>query len=114
MWRINSGAVNEYFLERARQPGWIARKLHRGGVGQDFALPTNGGLDQSPKEDACPTDDNEGQTNYRNWKLASSRLNEDPTDNRQAENPENQAHEAQIEPHIAIKNVAELVSDYSL
>ncbi len=114
MWRINSGAVNEYFLQRARQPGWIARKLDRGGVCQNLSLTTNGRLDQSPEENACPANDDEGQPKQGQGILASACLDENSTDNGQAKNSKNQADEAQIEPHIAIKNVAELVSDHSL
>src|SRR5205814_319647 len=114
MRRIDSGAVNEYFLERARQPSRIARKLYRSSVGQSFALTAYGRLDQAPKEHACPTNDNKGHTNYRKEKLASLCADEDPTNNRQTKNSKYQPHEPQIEAHVAIENVAELVGNDSL
>src|SRR5688572_30482774 len=42
-------------LERAGEAPGIAGKLHRGSVGQKFALAADGGLNQSPEQNAYPT-----------------------------------------------------------
>jgi hypothetical protein len=88
--------------------------LDRCSVGQKFALAAHGGLDEAAKEDADKTDDDQGKPKQRQRILAPSRLDQDPPDNRQAKDPEDQAHEAQIEPHIAVQDVAELVTDNAL
>src|ERR1700758_587255 len=116
MRRFDSGTVRESadFLQRARQPSRIACELHGRSIGQDFALAANCRLNQSSEECACPPNDNERQTNQRQRILASTRPDEYPTDNGEAKNSKDQTHEAQIQSHVAVENVAELVSDYSL
>ena len=94
MERLNSRTVSEpaNLLERVRQTRRIARELHRRGIGQTLALATDGRLDQSPEEHACPADDDQGQTNQRQRILASPRPDQNSTDNRQAKDAKNQSH----------------------
>src|SRR6266550_1574052 len=116
MRRIDSGAVSEpaNLLECACQPRWIACELHRGGVCQNLALTANSSLDQSSEEYASPADNNKGQPKQGQGILASCCPDEYSTDNRQTKNSKNQAHETQIDSHVTIENVTELMADHSL
>ena len=102
-------------LERAGQARRVARELHRGGVGEELALAADGGLDEPAKQDADPADHQQRQPEQGQRILvlaaAAAAVEEDPANDGQAEDAEDDAHQAQVEPHVAVEDVAELVAD---
>ena len=54
-FELRTKTVAADFLERAGKAAGIARKLHGRGVGEKFALPADGGLDQPAEENADGT-----------------------------------------------------------
>src|ERR1043166_3080611 len=116
MRRFDSRTAREpaNFFQRARQAGGVACELYRRGVGQHLTLTANSSLDQSSEEYACRSNDNQRQANTRQGIFPCTRAEEDATDNSQAKNPKDQPHQAQIESHIAIEDMTELVSNNSL
>ena len=65
VFRVGRGQVGTVavadFDQRAAEPGRVAGELHGGGVGQQFPLPGNGGLDQATEEQAHIADHHQGQ-----------------------------------------------------
>ena len=105
-------------LQRAGQARRVARELHRRGVGEKLALPADGRLDEPAEEDANPANHDQRQPQQRQRVLvlaaAAAGVEQDPADDRQAKDAEDDAHQAQVEPHVAVEDVAELVADHAL
>jgi hypothetical protein len=55
---LRAGAAD--FLQRPGKPRRIAGELNRGGIGQEFALPAERGLDEPAKEHTDRADDDQG------------------------------------------------------
>ena len=105
-------------LQRAGQARRVARELHRRGVGQELALAADGGLDEPAKEDADPANHYQRQPQQRQrilvFAAAAARVEEHAANHRQAKDAEDDAHQPQVEPHVAVEDVAELVADDAL
>ena len=116
--RLHPRTITAELLERAGKSGGIACKLYRGSVGQKFALAADGSLNQPAKENADAADDQ--QRNSDEWQrifvtaAATARIQQNPANSREAENSEKNAHELDVEPHIAVENMAELVANDAL
>ena len=108
------------FFQRAGDASGIARELNGRGVGQKFALAADGGLDEPPKKNADVADDQQQQTEQRQRILpapasaAARRLQQNPADDGEAKNAEDDSHEPEVQPHVAVQNMAELVADDAL
>ena len=102
------------FLQGAGQSVRIAGELDGSGVSQKFALAAHGGLDEPAKKDADKTDDDQREPKQRQRIFLPARPEQNSPDNGQAKDSEDQAHEAQIEPHVAVQDVAEFVTDDAL
>ncbi|OQB88778.1 MAG: hypothetical protein BWX84_02777 [Verrucomicrobia bacterium ADurb.Bin118] len=113
---VEGGAVDQTadFLQGAGQALRVARELHRGGIRQKLALPAHGGLNQSSEEHAHPAQQHQHQTKQGQRIVPPPGAQKDAPDDRQAKNAENDAHEAQVQPHVPVQDVAELVSDDAL
>ena len=111
---LRAGAAD--FLQRPGEPRRIAGELNRGGIGQKFPLPAERGLDEPAKEYADRADDDQGQPqeHQRIPVPAAAREDQDPANHREAQDAEDDAHDAQIQTHVAIEDVAELVADDAL
>jgi len=110
-------AVTADFLERPGQSGGVARELDGRGVGQELALPADRGLDQAAKENADGTEQQQEQPDERQRIpiiATAAGPQQNPADGGDAEQAENDADEPEIQPHIAVQNVAEFVADDSL
>src|SRR5437588_1845229 len=105
------------FFQCARQSRGIARELHRRCVREKFALAADCGLDEAAKEHASPAEDQKCKPEQGKGiavSAAAARLEQNAPDNRQAYDAENDSHEAQIKPHVAVENVAEFVANDAL
>src|SRR5438094_10100092 len=67
MGRINvrAEAVAANFLKRAGEAAGVAGELDRGGICEKLALAAGGGLNETAKEHANPTEKQEGQAEQR-------------------------------------------------
>src|ERR1043165_4881633 len=111
-FKLRTGAAD--LLQRARETLRVASELHGGSVGEKFALPADGGLNEVAEEHADPTDYDEREAKQRQRILASARAQQDAPDDSERQNPEDDAHEPQVESHVAVENVAEFVTDDAL
>ena len=102
------------FFQGAGQPVGIAGELDGSGVGQKFPLAADGGLDEPAKEDADPADDDQREPKQRQRIFLPSGAEQHSSDHGQAKDPEDQAHEAHIQLHVAVQDVAEFVADDAL
>ena len=118
-------------LECAADALRVAGELHRRGIGEEFALPRNGTLNQASKEDPDITDRHHGGRQGYDCKqrtaafavpasaatpeacMGAAAQNALAND-RDHEDAEEHAHEAYVHAHVAIEDVAELVGDYAL
>ena len=116
--KLRAEAQAADLLERAGQARRVARELHRRGVGEKLALAADRGLDEPAEEHADPANHDQRQPEQRQRVLvfaaAAAGVEEDPADDREAEDAEDDAHQAQVEPHVAVQDVAELVADHAL
>jgi hypothetical protein len=108
------------FFQRAGNAARIARELDGRGVGEKLALAADGGLDETTEKNADVADDEQSKTEQGQGILsatapaAARRLQENAPDDGEAENSENDSHEPEVHPHIAVQNVAEFVADDAL
>ena len=108
------------FFQRAGDAAGIARELHGRGVGQKFALAADGGLDEPAEKNADVADDQQRKAEKRQRILSAAAsaaargLQQNPADDGEAKNAEDDAHEPQVEPHVAVEDVAEFVADDAL
>ena len=110
-------AVPADLLQRAGEAEWVAGELHGRGVGEELALAADGGLDEPAKEDADPANGQQQQSEQRQRiavAAAAAGVEQDPADDGEAEDAEDDADQAEVEPHVAVEDVAELVADDAL
>lgn len=116
-------------FERAADTGRVAGELDRGGVGEEFALAGDGGLDEAAKKIADVADDEQTEagradrgndaagvfTVARRAESAAAEGRDDTSaDETEDEDAEDERREAQVEAHVAVENMAELVGDDAL
>ena len=108
-------------LQSIGDPIGIARVLHGRGIGQKFTLPTDGCLDEIAKE--CPgvADHHQTQSHHRNLAAALLRAACPASAAQQVIAHHAQHHDAvqdtdqtNIQTHVAMQDVAELVRDHAL
>src|SRR5690348_349783 len=111
--RFQSGTerVAANFLERAREAGRVARKLNARCVGQKFALPRDGGLDEPAEKIADVTDDEKRDSGSEDnddgaagiFSAADAAATERPKNSAAGEaedqNAEDDRGDPQVEPH---------------
>ncbi len=107
------------FLQRPGNALRLARELHRRGVGQVFALARDAGLDEAAEEHADIADGEQAQGGDHDRPAAlavaaRAVLQHLAADDAQHQDAEQQAHQADVEPHVAVEDVAELVGDDAL
>ncbi|HQF39720.1 MAG TPA: hypothetical protein PK322_11430 [Opitutaceae bacterium] len=123
--------VGTDLLERAADAGRVAGELHGGGVGQALALAGDGGLDEAAEEVADVADDQEREAQAEQQGdeatagiLAAAgaapgigeaeRVEQTAPDHGEHQDAVEHADEADVEPHVAVEDVAELVGDDTL
>ncbi len=108
------------FFQRAGDAAGIPRELHGRGVGEKFALAADGGLNEASEKNADVADDQQREAENRQRILpatataATRGLQEHAANDCEAKDSENRSHEPQIEPHVAVEDVAEFVADDAL
>ena len=112
------------FLECAADSVGVACELDGGGVGQLFPLSGQSRLDPLAEKSADETDQDEcegypeddGRTPAATAPPSreSGTAQHMPADDADDENAEDRAHQTDVEAHVAIDDVAELVSDDAL
>ena len=111
--------------QRAGEPERVAGELCRGGVGEELALARHRALDQSREEDADVADDQqreaEQEDGSRSALLAAARRRaaavaaQDPVaDQTDDQDAVENAHQADVEPPVAVEQMAHLVADHAL
>src|SRR5690554_648442 len=114
MFDFRSEARN--MRERAGNALWVPRKLHRRGVGEKLALTRYARLNDTPAQHADRAHDDQHQSTQRQRStIASARAvqQDAPTERKQQDSVQN-GHEAQIEAHVAVQDMAELMCDHAL
>src|SRR5258708_32739881 len=124
---IAAEGVAADFLEGTGDAAGVAGELHGRGVGEEFALARHGGLDEPAEEIADVADDHQRQTDSEDARDAAALLPAAPADPPAAErlqdaaaqqaddeDAEHDCGDADIEPHVAVEDVAELVGDDAL
>src|SRR5690606_18261502 len=114
------------FLERAADAERVARELHRAGIGEKLALTRYRRLDHTPEEIADIADDHqrdadgEEEGNATTLVLAAAAgahstvehaAQQAAADEADDEDTADDGGDADIEPHVAVQDVAELVRD---
>ena len=119
------------FLRAPAMPVGIARELHGRCVGEKLALARHGRLDQVAEKHTDVTDHVESQADQGEWVealaviiiVAGSQANvaathrapeDDPAGQADHQDAEEHAHQPDVEPHVAVQDVAELVCDHPL
>ena len=115
-------AVHGNALEGAGNAVRIAGELHRRGIGKEFALARNRRLDPARHEQSGVTDQGDGKPDGNDpapivvprAKAAMTHRQHAATDHRNHQNAEQHPDHADVEAHVAIENMAELVGDDAL
>ena len=117
------------FFEGAADAVGVAGELDGGGVGQKFALAGDGGLDETTEKIADVADDQKAEAGgadgdenaagvlavARGGDAGAAERREDAAaDETEDEDAEDERREAQVEAHVAVEDVAELVGDDAL
>src|SRR5690606_29603077 len=115
--------------ECSADAGGIAGELDGRSVGQKFSLPGNGGLNESAKKVTDITNDEQREADGedtdddaagvfivagRAHAHAAQRPDHTATDQPDDENTEDEGGQLDVEPHVAVEDVAELVADDAL
>ncbi len=106
-------------FQRSGKTGRIAGELHRGGIGKKFPLARHGRLDHATKEQPGITHHQQCQARCDNPAGISRATAPTATQNhasgqcQQQDTVEN-ANQPNIEAHIAVEDMAELMGDHSL
>ena len=117
-------------LERPGNSVGQSGELHRRGVGQKLALPRDGALDQLSKKQTDRADHEQANADHQDdhqraataFFVAAAtaaprgahRSQHEPADQGNHENPVKDADQADVQPHVAVENVAELVGHHAL
>ncbi len=117
------------FFEGAADAGGVARELDGGGVGEEFALAGDGGLDEAAEKIADVADDEEAEAGGadgdenaagifavagRSEAGATEGGEDAATDETEDEDAEDERGETQVEAHVAVEDVTELVGHDAL
>ena len=107
------------FLQRPADAGRVARELHGRGVGQEFAAARNRRLDDPGAQHADETDHEQGKAGAdqegRALAIApAAYAHHAAADERDQQDTVQQTGQAQVEAHVAVEDVAELVRDHAL
>src|ERR1700742_1091921 len=89
------------FLQGARDAERIPGELHGGSVREKFPLAAHGGLNQMSKKNSNVTHDEQGETEEGQGifiAAAPARLEQNPSDDRQAKYSENNSQQTEIQP----------------
>ena len=113
-------------LQRTGDAARLSGELDGGGVGQVLPLPGHRGLDQAAGQDPDPTRDKEGEADDRQWVRAGllvpapsgagkeAAVQQGSADDGEEQDAEQQPDEADVQAHVAVHDVAELVRDHAL
>ena len=114
-------------LERAGYPRRIAGELDRRGVGEKLALAAHRGLDEIAHEGADEAHQHQDAADDEQHlggvapaapalqrAAVKRRTEQDAADQPDHEDPEEHAHEPDVEAHVPVQDVAELVADHPL
>ena len=112
-------------FQRAGDSAGVARELDRRGVGQELALAADRAFDQVAEEHTDVAEDQHHDAEYK-YAGRAARLfrvarrggardtHREVADHRQNQNPVDDADQSEIQPHVAVEDVAELMGHYSL
>ncbi len=92
----------------------VASELDCGGIGEEFPLAGYGTLDEAAGENADSADGDEAKAEEWEGVFTAAGSEEDPADHGEAEQAEEDSHEPDIEAHVAVEDMAELVCDDAL
>jgi hypothetical protein len=107
-------------LQCAGQALGLAGELHRRRVGQRFPRAAHAGLDHASEEQPDVADEHRDQRSEQDRggtlavATAAAELQDPAADDRQHQDPEQDAHQPDVQAHVAIEDVAELVRDDAL
>src|SRR5690606_21475658 len=110
-------------LQCTRKTLRISRELYGRCVRQIFALPGNRALDQAPEEDSKISHHQQRHANERNLSCtvvlarttpSSTAVQQKPTCNGKQKDAEQQADQADVQPHVTVEYVAEFVRYHTL
>jgi hypothetical protein len=125
-WTSHARTVGQTadLLQRSGNAVRVARELNCGGVGQVFPLPAHRGLDEVAEKRSGKTDGHQAQSERQDagptLVVAASaagerrRAQQEITDDAKHQDAIEYAHQADIEPHIAVEDMAELMGDDAL
>ena len=92
--------------------------MHRRSVGQGLTLTAHRGLDETPEKDPDPANQEQREAQQGQgiavFAAAAACAQEDAANHSDTQDAENDADQPQIEAHIAIENMAELVAEDTL
>ena len=107
-------------LQRAGQPCGLAGELHRRRIGKRFARAADPGLDH-PCEEHADVANHDGHQRRREDRqrpapapAAAAQVQHLPPDQPQHQDAEQQSHQPDVQAHVAVEDVAELVGDDAL
>src|SRR5690606_2026466 len=116
------GAVD--LVKSASQTFRVAGELNRSSVGQILSLPGNGSLDESAKEQAQIANCGKTEPAYQQERHGFGTIpvaahmtgtaQQELSHLTDQQNACQHGHQTDIEPHVAIENMAEFMADYSL
>ena len=126
--RMREPSASPPIFFSAGQPGRVAGELHAGGVGQELPLPRDGGLDDVAQQHAQVAQDVDCQADQEHGRAVvvaaafriargarpAGRPHHVISDDREREDAEDDANEAEVQPHVAVEHVAELVAQHAL
>ena len=107
-------------LQRPGQPLGLARELNRRGIREELARPRHARLDPAPEEHADVADDHHRECDQENRHraLAVPRMahafKDLAPDQSDHEDAEQQAHQSDVQAHVAVQDVTEFVRDHAL
>ena len=107
-------------LQRTGQSLRLPGELHCAGIGQFLARPAHPGLDHPPEEQADVADEHRHQRGHQDRADALAAPAESPVlqdlaaDQADHQDAEQHADQADVQPHVAVEDVAELVGDDAL
>ena len=118
---LRAGEPGDFFQRRGEAER-ITGELHRGGIGEVFALTGDRGLDEARKEDAAEPDEHHDESGDGHGPgvvlaartRAQSDADENITQLREGGQTGDGADDAQVKFHVSVADMAELVGDDAL
>jgi len=120
---VRAMAITADLLQSPGKSCRIARELHRRASARKFTLAAHGCLDEPSEKDPDPSNqkappgqqrDGRNREGPRSRPLLRLDLHEYPPNDSKAKNAENDPHQPQVQAHVTVQNVAELVPDHPL